>query len=308
MIEYPGKYWTDYELIDSGAGEKLERFGGYVLARPEPKALWDKSLPDSEWKRRAHTVFVPGAGFGRAGKEDSGSWNRLRKMDDQWYMDYRSPQGLDMKLRLGMTSFKHVGVFPEQAPNWEYIYANTSELVRKAEAEGKSRPRVLNLFAYTGAASLAAKAAGADVTHLDSVRQVVTWARTNMELSGLDNIRWIVEDALKFARREARRGNVYQGIILDPPAYGHGPDGEKWKLDECLFDIMKCVAGILAPSDSFMVLNLYSNGYSAVLGETVVKQAFGLSGEVPGLECGELVLRDRFGKNLPLSIFVRLRR
>ena len=114
MIEYPGKYWTDYELIDSGAGEKLERFGGYVLARPEPKALWDKSLPNSEWKRRAHTVFVPGAGFGRAGKEDSGSWNRLRKMDDQWYMDYRSPQGLDMKLRLGMTSFKHVGVFPEQ--------------------------------------------------------------------------------------------------------------------------------------------------------------------------------------------------
>ena len=308
-IETPGEFWKDYELVDSGNFEKLERFGRFHMVRPEPKALWNKTMSETDWEKLMNVRFSPGAGFGKAGKEDSGTWDRRKRMDDQWVIRYEGAQkGLDLSLRLGLTAFKHVGVFPEQAPNWEYIYANTSELVRKAEAEGKSRPRVLNLFAYTGAASLAAKAAGADVTHLDSVRQVVTWARTNMELSGLDNIRWIVEDALKFARREARRGNVYQGIILDPPAYGHGPDGEKWKLDECLFDIMKCVAWILAPSDSFMVLNLYSNGYSAVLGETVVKQAFGLSGEVPGLECGELVLRDRFGKNLPLSIFVRLRR
>ena len=301
MIEYPGKYWTDYELIDSGAGEKLERFGGYVLARPEPKALWDKSLPDSEWKRRAHTVFVPGAGFGRAGKEDSGSWNRLRKMDDQWYMEYRSPQGLDMKLRLGMTSFKHVGVFPEQAPNWEYIYARTRELA----ADGR-KPRILNLFAYTGAASLAARAAGADVTHLDSVRQVVTWARGNMENSGLDGIHWVVEDAMKFARREARRGNLYDGIILDPPAYGHGPDGEKWKLDECLFEMLKTVAAILKPERSFVVLNLYSNGYSALLGETLVSEAF--KGVSLKTDSGELALIDSFGKALPLSIVVRAER
>ncbi|MBR4428356.1 MAG: class I SAM-dependent methyltransferase, partial [Clostridia bacterium] len=161
------------------------------------------------------------------------------------------------------------------------------------------------LFAYTGGASLAAKAAGADVTHLDSVRQVVTWARENMERSGLDGIRWVVEDALKFARREARRGNLYQGIILDPPAYGHGPDGEKWKLDELLFDLLKNVAQILAPRDSFLVLNLYSNGYSATLGETVCREAFKTFRE---LESGELALRDEFGKVLPLSIFVRLKR
>ena len=142
-----------------------------------------------------------------------------------------------------------------------------------------------------------------------------------MELSRLDNIRWVVEDALKFARREAKRGNLYQGIILDPPAYGHGPDGEKWKLDECLYDILKCVAAILAPQDSFMVLNLYSNGYSAVLGETVVRQAFGINTVPSGtggggqerkaateISCGELVLEDSFGKKLPLSIFVRLGR
>lgn len=308
-IETPGNFWKDYELVDSGNFEKLERFGRYYMARPEPKALWDKTLSDSDWEKMLNVRFKPGAGFGKAGKEDSGTWDRRRKMDDQWVIRYDSPQkGLNMALRLGLTAFKHVGVFPEQAPNWEYIYRNTAELAALAKSEGKNPPRVLNLFAYTGAASLAAKAAGADVTHLDSVRQVVTWARTNMELSRLDNIRWVVEDALKFARREAKRGNVYQGIILDPPAYGHGPDGEKWKLDECLFDILKCVASILAPKDSFLVLNLYSNGYSAVLGETVVRQAFSLAADCTGLECGESVLRDRFGKNLPLSIFVRLRR
>lgn len=308
-IESPGDFWKDYELIDSGNFEKLERFGKYYMSRPEPKALWDKSLSDDEWSRLVHTKFRPGAGFGKAGKEDSGTWERNRKMDDQWVIRYRGGQpGLDFSLRLGLTSFKHVGVFPEQSSNWEYIYRQTSELVRKAKETGAPRPKVLNLFAYTGAASLAAKAAGADVTHLDSVRQVVTWARNNMEISGLDNIRWVVEDALKFARREAKRGNVYQGIILDPPAYGHGPDGEKWKLDECLYDMLKCVSSILAPVDSFLVLNLYSNGYSAVLGETLVKEAFCVKTGYKSIDCGELVLHDNYGKNLPLSVFVRMSR
>lgn len=311
MIETPGEFWKDYELVDSGNFEKLERFGNYYLARPEPKALWNKTMSEGEWNKLIHTRFKTGAGFGKAGKEDSGTWERLKKMDDQWVIRYKSPQaGLDLKLRLGLTSFKHVGVFPEQSSNWEYIYRNTKALVEKAQREGLPKPKVLNLFAYTGAASLAAKAAGADVIHLDSVRQVVTWARQNMELSHLDNVRWIVEDALKFAKREAKRGNIYQGIILDPPAYGHGPDGEKWKLDECLFDILGCVKQILAPKDSFMVLNLYSNGYSAVLGETVVKQAFGIKTkeDYKSIDFGELVLRDRFDKNLPLSVFVRLLR
>lgn len=306
-VETPGKNWTDYELVDSGNFEKLERFGNYYLARPEPKALWAKSMTARQWEDLIHTRFTPGAGFARAGKEDSGTWDRRRKMDDQWYIRYKGAQkGLDFSLRLGLTSFKHVGVFPEQAPNWEYIYSNTRELVELAAAQGRPTPKVLNLFAYTGAASLAAKAAGADVTHLDSVRQVVTWARGNMESSRLDNIRWVVEDALKFARREARRGNLYQGIILDPPAYGHGPDGEKWKLDECLFDMLREVASILAPRDSFLVLNLYSNGYSAALGETIVKEAFGR--EYKSLEYGELALEDSFDKKLPLSVVVRLRR
>ena len=308
-IEYPGEFWKDYQLLDCGNFEKLERFGNYVMARPEPKALWDKSMSDEQWNKMIHTRFHTGAGFGKAGKEDSGTWERRRKMDDQWYIRYKGEQpGLDFSLRLGLTSFKHVGVFPEQSSNWEYIYRQTSELVKTAQQTGAPKPKVLNLFAYTGAASLAAKAAGADVTHLDSVRQVVTWARGNMEKSGMDNIRWIVEDALKFARREAKRGNVYQGIILDPPAYGHGPDGEKWKLDECLNDMLKCVSSILAPQDSFMVLNLYSNGFSAVLGETMVRQNFCQDTAFKSLDSGELVLKDSFGKLLPLSVVVRLRR
>ena len=300
-IEFNPQNWKDYELLDSGRGAKLERFGEYVLARPEPKALWDKSMTDEEWNRLAHTRFIPGAGFGKAGKEDSGTWERLRNMPDQWWIRYN--RGPKFSLRLGLTSFKHVGVFPEQAANWDYIFKHTSDIAAKTG----SKPKVLNLFAYTGAASLAAKCAGADVTHLDSVRQVVTWAHGNQDRSGLDGIRWVVEDAMKFANREAKRGNLYQGVILDPPAYGHGPDGEKWKLDECLFDMMKTVGKILAPQNSFLVLNLYSNGFSAILGETVVRQAFGLAPDA-ALESGELVLRDRLGKNLPLSIFVRLRR
>ena len=297
--EFPTQEWKDYELLDSGGGMKLEKFGGFVLARPEPKALWDKDMSEEQWGSMTHTRFTPGAGFGKAGKEDSGTWDRLRKMPDQWWIRYRNY----FSLRLGLTSFKHVGVFPEQAANWDYIFSQTSRIAASQE----TRPKVLNLFAYTGAASLAARKAGADVTHLDSVRQVVTWAHENQDRSGLDGIRWVVEDAMKFARREAKRGNVYQGIILDPPAYGHGPDGAKWKLDECLFDLMKDVGKILAPQNSFMVLNLYSNGFSAALGETVVRQALSLSPDFP-LDSGELALRDSFGKVLPLSIFVRLRR
>ncbi len=300
QTESPTKEWKDYELIDCGDFCKLERFGKYVTIRPEPKALWKKSLPDSEWEKMAHTRFVPGGGFSTAGQQDSGSWKALRKMSDQWPITY---QPLGLTLRMGMTSFKHVGVFPEQASNWDYIYRNTRTMVENAAG---GSVKVLNLFAYTGGASLAARKAGADVTHLDSVKQVVTWARENMELSRMDGIRWVVEDALKFARREARRGNKYQGIMLDPPAYGHGPDGEKWRLDDCLYEMLCLVGQILAPEKSFLILNLYANGYSALIADTAVRSALNLPKEA-ATECGELVLRDRFGKVLPLSVFARVK-
>ena len=308
LLESP-KSWNDYELLDSGDFEKLERFGSYILIRPEPKALWQKSLSNKEWLSMAHTRFSQGAGFGKSGKEDSGSWSQLKKMPDQWQINYTKTGGLKFNLRMGLTSFKHVGVFPEQAPNWDFIFKETKRLIGLHTG---IKPKVLNLFAYTGAASLAANCAGADVTHLDSVRQVVTWAKTNMEISRLDNIRWVIEDALKFVKREAKRGNIYQGVIMDPPAYGHGPDGEKWKLDELLYEFLQEVSTITAPKESFVVLNLYSNGYSAVLAETLVNTSFGLKKEEKGksydLTFGELMLNDKFNKALPLSVFVRLSR
>ncbi len=321
LLESP-QNWKDYELIDSGNFEKLERFGSYILARPEPKAIWAKTLSENEWEKLAHTKFVTGAGFGRSGKEESGTWKMLKKMPEQWYIAYNGG-GMDFKLRLGLTSFKHVGVFPEQAPNWNFIHSQTSRLVNKFKSNpDRGLPKVLNLFAYTGAASLAARSAGADTTHLDSVKQVVTWAKGNMESSRLDNIRWVVEDALKFVKREVKRGKLYNGLILDPPAYGHGPDGEKWKLDELLYELLLNCSKIVAPEDAFMVLNLYSNGYSALLADTAVRSAFGLkenmivrealTKESPagktGLTFGELVLRDKFGKAIPLSVFSRLSR
>ena len=298
-IERPSESWGDYQLIDSGGFEKLERFGRYTMIRPEPKA----------------TAFTPGAGFSKAGKEDSGVWTMLGRMQEQWNITYRLPSaakilaecgGADLHLRLGLTAFKHVGVFPEQAPNWDFIYRQVARLRANNIKRGVAQPpRVLNLFAYTGAASLAAKAAGADVTHLDSVRQVVTWARHNMEISSLDGIRWTIDDALKYVIRQVRRGACFDGIILDPPAYGRGPDGERWKLDECLNDILKGCARILAPMNSFLVLNLYSNGYSAMLADTLVACAFGPAGRRTS---GELVLQDDFGRILPLSVYTRLER
>lgn len=287
-------HWSDYELIDCGDFEKLERFGKFVVRRPEPKAIWSKTLTSVEWNKMAHTEFKTGAGFGKSGKEDSGSWLKAASLPESWGLRYRY-KGLDMQLKLALTSFKHVGVFPEQAPNWNYIYDSVKALETP-------NPRVLNLFAYTGGASLAAKAAGADITHLDSVRQVVSWAKRNMEASNLDNIRWVVDDALKFVQREAKRGKFYNGIMLDPPAYGHGTDGEKWKLDENILEMMSLCKSILQPRDSFLVLNLYSNGFSAVVADTLVSSIFD---NFKDKTYGELVLEDRFGKRLPLSVFSR---
>ncbi len=280
--------WSDYELIDSGNFEKLERFGRYVTARPEPQAIWNKSLPDAEWNQRTNAYF-------RKDKrnEERGEWSTKPQMPQQWFVNYRH-ENMNLRMRLGLTSFKHVGLFPEQAENWNFIYDQVKKI-------GNS-PRVLNLFAYTGGASLAARSAGADVTHVDSVKPVISWARENMEASGLNGIRWIVDDALKFARREVKRGKKYNGIILDPPAYGRGPDGEKWILEENLNELLSLCRQLLEPRNSFLVLNLYSMGLSALLARTTVRQ---LVGECQGECFGELFFTDSFGKSLPLGVYYR---
>ena len=283
--------FPDYELIDSGDFEKLERFGRYVVRRPEPQAIWRRSLTEEEWRRLADASFL------RDGRsEERGEWRLRSGMPSRWTVDY-AYEGMRLRMRLGLTSFKHVGLFPEQAANWNFIYDNCVRM----RAEERT-PKVLNLFAYTGGATLAARAAGADTTHVDSVKQVVTWARENMEQSGLEGVRWIVEDALKFVQREVRRGNRYNGIILDPPAYGRGANGEKWILEDNIGEMLECCARLLEPRGAFLVLNLYSMGLSATLASPAVRQAVGTPFEE---QFGELCFDDRAGKRLPLGTYCR---
>jgi 23S rRNA (cytosine1962-C5)-methyltransferase len=291
----PQKFY-DYELIDVGNFEKLERFGAYITIRPEPQAVWDKTLSVQEWEKLAHVRFVPKS-------SSAGEWLKLKQMPDRWHIQYKFNQAIDsieaIHFKLSLTSFKHVGIFPEQASNWEFIY-NAVNTLNQILPNGKPT-KVLNLFAYTGGASLAAKAAGADVTHVDSIKQVVTWSKENMELSKLDNIRWVVEDALKFVKREEKRGNKYNGIILDPPAFGHGPNGEKWKLEDHINEMIKVVLNLL-DEQHFLILNAYSLGFSSIIIENLLKQKAGNY-----LQTGELYLQATKGNKLPLGVFGRFR-
>jgi 23S rRNA (cytosine1962-C5)-methyltransferase len=301
--------WTEYELIDTGNREKLERFGKYLLIRPEPQAVWQKSLPESDWEKLVHARYVRLKGKKLTGDENErGSWIRKPKMPDQWTIGYRYKQ-MNLTFRLGLTAFGHIGVFPEQAINWSYIYdvitQNAKRKVGHDQGKTEDHARVLNLFAYTGGASLAAKAAGADVVHVDSVKPVISWAKEMMEASGLDNIRWVVEDAMNFVRREVKRGNRYDGIILDPPAYGRGPDGEKWILEDSIDEIIAISKQLLMPEQGFFVLSLYSMGFSALIPENLVKTRFG---EIAGMQSGEFYFEDKAKRKLPLGTFLRFSR
>lgn len=290
--------FIDYELLDCGNFEKLERFGKYITIRPEPQAVWPSIQHKKDWEKKAHVKFIPR-------NSSSGDWQKLKQMPDQWEMKYslksqdnnkqEASRNTEITFRLGLTSFKHVGIFPEQAVNWDKIY---SFLIDKPKA------KFLNLFAYTGGASLAARAAGADVTHVDSIKQVVTWANENMQKSNLDNIRWLVDDALKFVKKEQRRGNHYQGIILDPPAFGHGPNGEKWKLEDNIAEMIDSVLQILDPSQHLLILNAYSLGFSALVPENLLKP-YSIKNK-SNLTIGELYLNATSGIKLPLGVWGNL--
>jgi len=283
--------WTEYKLIDCGNFEKLEQFGQYVIARPEPQALWDKSMSDAQWEQMADALFVRDKN-----SPDKGMWHRKKHMPDRWKINYQY-KSTQLSIRLAMTAFKHVGLFPEQAANWNFIYDFlTSDIHFKL-------PKVLNLFAYTGVASLIAKAAGADVVHVDSVKPVLTWGNENMVESGLSDIRWVHEDAFKFVQREAKRGKKYQMIILDPPAYGRGPTGEKWLLEEQLNQLLHLCKEILYPENACLILNLYAMGFSSLVAQTLLKRIFGQDARI---SMGELYVKDDFEKILPLGIYARL--
>lgn len=288
------KEWKDYELIDCGNFEKLERFGQYILIRPEPQALWDKQLSYSDWLKMAHAKFERDNSkkSHRDTQNDNGGWQFLKSMPKNWEISY---QDLDFKMKLSLTSFGHLGIFPEQFENWHYIHNQIKRIGNK--------PKVLNLFAYTGAASIVAAKAGADITHLDAVKNVVTWANENKQLSNAPDIRWMVDDALKYVKRQANKGQFFQGIIIDPPAYGRGPGGEKWVLEEQINELMQYCSQLADKESFFSLLNLYSMGLSGTIGVNLYKSHFGLKAE-----WGENILTTPQGYQLPLCTWVRCQR
>nr|WP_244635671.1 class I SAM-dependent methyltransferase [Chthonobacter albigriseus] len=292
LLETTG--WTDYALLDMGAGEKLERYGELTVVRPEPQAMGPRRLSAETWA-------AAGAAFtGDTEEEGPGRWRTTTRLST-WEM---SVLGLPFICQL--TSFRHVGVFPEQIVHWSWM----ADRIRARVSAGGDRPRLLNLFGYTGLASLVAASAGAEVTHVDASKKAVQWARDNQALAGLDAapIRWIVDDAVKFCEREVRRGKAYDGILLDPPRFGRGPEGEVWSLNEDLPHMLDLVRRILAPGPSFMILTAYAIRASFL---SIHELAADLVGHRQGrLESGELVLVEtgdptRPGRRLSTSMFSR---
>ncbi|MFD0999033.1 class I SAM-dependent methyltransferase [Ohtaekwangia kribbensis] len=289
--------WKDYELIDSGDCEKLERFGKYTLIRPEPQAIWSKSLSDQEWKKVADAKFVrEQKDKFRFSDDVKGGWSRNQGMPETWNVQYQY-NDLNLTLRLALTSFGHVGIFPEQGSNWNFIYDTVS-------GWSINKPRVLNLFAYTGAASVVARSAGAEVIHCDASRPGINWANQNMQLNNLNDIRWVYEDAFKFVRREVKRGNTYNGIIMDPPPYGRGPEGEKWTLQEQLNELIEMSSKLLERKNYFFILSMYAVGLSPIVGLNVAKTHF----DITDAEYGEFFLKSKQGKDLPMGTFLRFRK
>lgn len=278
--------WADYALIDSGGGRKLERYGPYRVVRPEPQCLWTPRLAAPEWAA-ADAVFDPD------GDDDAGRWKLSGARPDAWPLGWG-----EVRFQGRFTNFRHLAFFPEQAANWEWLSAS----IRTAGRQLK----VLNLFGYTGVASLVMAAAGAAVTHVDASKRAVGWARENAELSALSDrpIRWITEDARKYAARELRRGSTYDGIVLDPPKYGRGPDGEVWRLFEDLPELAGLCAQLLSENARFIVLNAYAERISgAALSGLLAEKLAGRGGRI---EWGELALvEDGGAREIGMSFYAR---
>jgi len=306
LLESPN--WHDYELLDTGEGLKLERFGPYTFIRPEVQAMWKKCLPVKEWEK-AHAIFQP------TNEESGGHWVFKKKVEERWEMQYDLTPGASSNQTSGIpdrkeqirfwamtTPGRHLGFFPETAAQWEFI----SEAIRSKSVQIPMK--VLNLFGYTGLASLTSALAGAQVTHVDASKKSVTWARENQALSKLENrpIRWIVDDALKFVEREGRRGAKYDGIILDPPKFGRGPKGEVWEVYKSLPDLLKDCRAILSDRPLFLIVTAYAIKTSAIHVEQALQDT--VSNFKGSMDRGELVTRERSaGRLLSQAVYARWR-
>jgi 23S rRNA (cytosine1962-C5)-methyltransferase len=284
LLESPG--WEEYELLDSGMGAKLERFGSFTFIRPEHQAMWKPALAEKHWKS-ADAVFQASS------EESGGNWIFNRTIPASWPMQYKG-----LRFMAHASNSRHLGVFPEQASHWDWIGTKIQD--------ARKPVRVLNLFGYTGLASLAAAKAGASVTHVDASKKSVIWAKENQRLSGLEQrpVRWIVEDAMKFIHREARRGSIYDGLILDPPKFGRGPKGEVWEVFTLLPDLLKACRSVLAPEPLFLIITAYAIRASALSLYYAVEEV--MADASGSTSAGELVIKEKSGDRLlSAAIFVR---
>lgn len=267
--------WNDYEVIDCSKGEKLERWGDYLLVRPDPQVIWDTPKKETGWRKMN--------GHYHRSSKGGGEWEFFQ-LPKEWTIQYSLPINKKLTFHLKPFSFKHTGLFPEQAANWNWF----SQLIADAVSKGR-QVKVLNLFAYTGGATLAAAAAGASVTHVDASKGMVTWAKENAISSGLKDapIRWLVDDCVKFVEREIRRGNHYDAIIMDPPSYGRGPKGEIWKIEESVYPLIQLCSQILTDNPLFFLINSYTTGLQPAVLSYMISTVLGTAnGTVTASEIG----------------------
>ncbi len=273
--------WDDYELLDSGKGMRLERFGRYLISKPDPQAIWNKSLTNKDWES-AEAIFDDG---------HAKKWKKKIDLPEKWLLHYKN-----ISFYARLTPFKHLGFFPEQMVHWEFIH-------KKISSEPKRNLQVLNLFGYTGIASLVAAKEGAKVTHVDASRPAITFAKENQHAAGLpeNSIRWILDDVIKFLRREVKRGNFYDGIIMDPPVYGHGPNGERWDFSKDFPLLMSLCNQVLARDALFVIVNAYAISASSLMLENILNDFF--FEREGAIISGELVLTENSGRLLSTGIF-----
>jgi 23S rRNA (cytosine1962-C5)-methyltransferase len=285
--------WKDYELLDSGNGRRLERFGNYVLSRPDPQCIWSPLLDSEKWKT-ADATFMRG----KNGKEQ---WVRKTEVPQKWLMTYK-----DLSFYAKLSPFKHTGVFPEQHLMWDWLAQQIADGIKHRAKGEKDEIHILNLFGYTGIASLVCAAAGAKVTHVDASYPTIGWARENQEASGLGGkpVRWILDDAVKFVRREEKRGIRYDGIIMDPPVFGHGPTGERWEFYESFPGLLALCRAVVTESPAFILINAYAISASSLMLGNILQDT--MKDKQGIVESGELVLKQKTGeRSLSTGIYAR---
>lgn len=294
------KQFADFELLDTGNGFRLERWGEVILQRPDPQIIWDQSLPHEQWDK-AWAIFNPGRG------EDKGSWEIKKPIPHPWIVKFQDAQFL-----LKLSPFKHTGLFAEQAANWEWMINKLKiedlgfKNGEQATAQiSNQKSKILNLFAYTGGATMVLAKAGCQVTHVDASKPAITWANENYKLNKLpaDSVRWILDDAVKFVKRELKRGVKYDGIIMDPPAFGHGPSGKTWKFNEDLPGLLTDCVGLLSDSPKFLIVNGYATNSSALALNNILEDA--VKNRPGNIEFGELCLKQKTGRLISTGIFAR---